>query len=293
MTPSEAQAYCATAAKQSGSNFYYSFLFLPPPRRNAMYTVYTLCREVDSAVDDPPPGSDPHQALARWKQEISAAYHGSPTSPVTISLAAHLQDIPIPEEYFQELILGVESDLTTTRYATFEDLRPYCYRVASVVGLICLRIFGARHPRTEEYAVNLGLAFQLTNIIRDVAADAERDRIYLPQEDLERFGYSEPALLGNQYSREFIELMQFQCARAGDFYAKAQRAFDALPASDRRALVVAEIMRGVYSRILKRIEQDRYQVFGPRIRLSPLHRFAIAAGVWLRGSLARSGGRHM
>ena len=285
MSPTEAQEYCTASTKNSGSNFYYSFLFLPRGRREAMYTVYTFCREVDSAVDDSLPGSDPQEELSRWRKEVSAAYGGTPTSPVTISLAAHLQHLDIPEEYFQELITGVESDLTTTRYATFDDLQPYCYRVASVVGLICLKIFGTRAPQATEYAINLGLAFQLTNILRDIGSDAARDRIYLPQEDMARFGYTEQDLFEKRYSSAFVELMKFECARAHELYAKAKHAFDSLPHEDQRALVVSEIMRGVYSRILKQIEISGYRIFGPRIRLSSIHRLLIAATIWLRSSV--------
>ena len=285
MSPTEAQAYCSAATKKSGSNFYYSFLFLPRPRREAMYTVYTFCREVDGAVDEAPPGSNPHHELSRWRQEVSAAYHGTPTSPVTISLGYHLQQLDIPEKYFQELITGVEMDLTTSRYKTFQDLYPYCYRVASVVGLICLKIFGTQSPKASDYAINLGLAFQLTNILRDISSDAARDRIYLPQEDLARFGYTERDLFDRRYSKEFIELMKFECARAHEFYDKAQQAFDSLHASDQRVLVVAEIMRGVYARILQEIEASAYRVFGPRIRISSLYRLIIAANIWVRSSL--------
>lgn len=285
MTPAEAQIYCKKAAQQSGSNFFYSFLFLPRPRREAMYTIYAFCREVDSAVDDPPPGSDPADILNRWRDEIRAAYHGTPTLPVAISLASHVKTLAIPESLFYELIAGVEMDLQIKRYATFQDLYPYCYRVASIVGLICLNIFGVHAPRATEYAVNLGMAFQLTNILRDIARDAERDRIYLPQEDLERFGYSEQDLFAHTYSPAFVQLMEFECTRARGFYQQAQRALAELSRSDRQALVVAEIMRGVYARLLDRIESTRYQVFGPRIRVAPLHRLAIAAHVWLQAFL--------
>jgi phytoene synthase len=286
MTLSEAQAYCTAVTKQSGSNFYYSFLFLPRDRRDAMYAVYAFCREVDSAVDDPPPGSDPHKALRRWREELAAAYHGTPTYPVAVSLAEHVRRLAIPQEHFEELIAGVEMDLTTSRYATFDELYQYCYRVASIVGLICLHVFGARSSSTRDYAVNLGIAFQLTNILRDLATDADRGRIYLPLEDLARFGYREADLLGRTYSPQFLELMRFESARARGFYEKVQTAADALPSADRRALRVAEIMRGVYARILDRIEASRYRVFGPRISLTPPHRLAIAAGVWLRSLFA-------
>jgi len=282
MTSFEAQAYCTALTKRSGSNFYYSFLFLPRPRREAMYTVYAFCREVDSAVDDAPAGSNPAENLARWRQELAAAYDGTPTQPVTISLAEHAKQLDIPRSYFEELIAGVEMDLTTRRYPTFQDLYPYCYRVASVVGLICLKVFGTRSPLATDYAVNLGLAFQLTNILRDLGTDAAQGRIYLPQEDLARFGYGEHELLRRTYSPQFFELMKFQCERAYYYYGKAREAVEAMPETDRRALTVAEIMRGVYGKILGRIEASGYRVLEARISLPSSQRLAIAAGVWLR-----------
>jgi len=285
MTLSEAQTYCETVTKRSGSNFYYSFLFLPRTRREAMYAVYAFCKEVDSAVDDPPDGSDPREQLHRWRHELAAAYRGTPTHPVTVSLAEHIHRLGIPQQYFDDLLAGVEMDLVIMRYATFEELSVYCYRVASVVGLICLYVFGTRAAAARQYAVDLGLAFQLTNILRDLGMDAERGRIYLPQEDLRRFGYSETDLCKNIYSPSFIELMRFQCARARDFYRKAGQAAELLPASDRRTLTVAEIMRGVYVRILDRIERSDYRVYGERVGLAPSYRLAVAMSVWLRSFL--------
>jgi phytoene synthase len=282
MTLSEAQAYCTAVTKRSGSNFYYSFLFLPRARREAMDTVYAFCREVDSAVDDAPAGSNPREALQQWRRELAATYEGSPTFPVAICLAEHARRLNIPRDYFEELLAGVEMDLTTTRYATFEELYRYCYRVASVVGLICLNVFGTTSPLARDYAVNLGVAFQLTNILRDLGADADRGRIYLPQEDLARFGYREGELLARTCSPQFFDLMRYESSRARQFYEKARSLSDRLPPSDRRALTVAEIMRGVYGRILNRIETSGYRVFGPRISLAPSYRMAIAAGVWLR-----------
>jgi phytoene synthase len=285
MTSAEAQAYCEAVTKRSGSNFAYSFLFLPPARRAAMYTIYAFCKAVDSAVDDPPPGSNPQEQLAQWRCELAAAYHGTPSYPVTISLAEHVRELNIPEEYFEDLIAGVEMDLTIKRYPTFDALSLYCYRVASVVGLICLHVFGTRSPRAQDYAVNLGLAFQLTNILRDLRTDAEQGRIYLPQDDLVRFGYSEHDLLTRTYSPSFAELMRFQCSRAREYYRKASDAADHLPVEDRRALTVAEIMRGVYARILDRIERSDYRVYDARVGLAPPYRLAIATGIWLRSLL--------
>ena len=283
-TVTEAHSYCTLKTKESGSNFYYSFLFLPRPRREAMYTVYTLCHELDAAVDHPPPGEDPHSQLARWRREIQAAYDGSPQFPVTVSLADHAGKLDIPQDYFQELIAGMEMDLTIRRYATFGDLYPYCYRVASIVGLICLKVFGTEDPRARDYAVNLGMAFQLTNIIRDVGADADRDRIYVPQEDLVRFCCSEEQLLAKTPSPEFTQLMQFQAARAHDYYRKAQTVHDTLSSADRQSLLSAEIMRAIYFNLLTRIEGTRFAVFSSRIRVPPFRRATLALTAWARRS---------
>ncbi len=287
MSPTEAQTFCTTYTKQSGSNFYYSFLFLPRARREAMYTIYAFCKMVDSAVDEPPAGSNPLEEVAKWRKEVTATYQGHPTQPVTISLALHLRRFDIPESLLQELITGVEMDLTINRFATFPDLYQYCYRVASVVGLICLKIFQTGSSAAEEYAINLGLAFQLTNILRDLKVDAEHNRIYLPLEDLQRFGYSEEALLHQQPSSGLVELMKFECERAHTYYQKAQDILQTLPPSDQKSLVVAEIMRGVYSSILEKFEAENFPVFGPRIRVSPIHRFVIATNIWLRSVLTR------
>ncbi|MBH0191475.1 MAG: presqualene diphosphate synthase HpnD [Nitrospira sp.] len=282
MTAADAQAYCTAYTKQSGSNFYYSFLFLSKAKRQAMYTIYAFCKAVDSAVDEPPAGSNPKDELRRWRRELDAVYGGTPTLPITVSLAHHVKALSIPKAYFEELVKGVEMDLSNNRYATFDELSLYCYRVASVVGLICLHIFGTTSPRAQDYAVSLGMAFQLTNILRDVGADASDNRVYLPLEDLRNCNYPEKALLQKTYSPEFKMLMQQQAARARQYYEKARAALAALPPSERRALIVAEIMRGIYSRILDKIERSGYQVFGPRISLSTSQRLVIALSIWLR-----------
>ncbi len=282
MTPPEAHSYWTKKAKGSGSNFYYSFLFLPRPRREAMYAVYAFCHEVDDTVDHSPPGSDPHQQLAMWRQEVAAIYTGIPSHPVALRLAEPVRRFGIPEDYLQELITGMEMDLTMTRYHTFKELYPYCYRVASMVGLMCLKVFDTRDDRAKTYAINLGLAFQLTNILLDVGVDADRNRISVPLEDLTRFGYPETRLLAKDHSPQFVELMKFQCRRARDFYRKAQAVYDSLARRDRHSLVAAEIMRGVYDRILDRIESLNYHVFGPRISLPPASRLGIAAICWGR-----------
>lgn len=282
MKASEAQTYCTAYTKNSGSNFYYSFLFLPKAKREAMYTVYAFCKAIDSAVDEPAAGSNPKEELTHWRNELDAVYSGTPTSPIMVSLAHHVKSIGIPKAYFEELIKGVEMDLLNNRYVTFDELSLYCYRVASVVGLICLHIFGVTSARAQDYAVALGMAFQLTNILRDVGADAGERRIYLPLEDLRKWNYAEKSMLNRSYSPEFCALMEYEASRAHHYYQRADAALNALSPEERRALTVAEIMRGIYSRILDQIERSNYQVFGPRIRLTTTQQLIIAFRIWLR-----------
>ena len=292
MTAHEGQRYCTALTKGSGSNFYYSFLFLPKERREAMYAVYAFCRDVDSVVDEPPPGSDPREALACRRAELAEIYRSQPlpsvsvASPIMVCLAEHIRRFNIPQAYFDEIISGMEMDLSVQRYQTFEELSTYCYRVASAVGLVCLKIFGALRPESETYAINLGLAFQLTNILRDVQSDGARGRIYLPQEDLKRFQVSERDILDKVYSLGFRDLMAFESRRVNEYYRRAEAA---LSAADRPRLLPAEIMRTIYQLILKRIEARHYQVFGERITVSPWHRLAIALKVWLAGRTKRKG----
>ena len=282
MTVSEAQAYCTAYTKKSGSNFYYSFLFLPKPKRDAMYTVYAFCKAVDSAVDEPAAGSNPQDELKRWRDELEAVYSGTPTTPIMVSLAHHVKTLGIPKAYFEELIKGVEMDLFNNRYITFDELSLYCYRVASVVGLICLHVFGVTSARAQDYAVALGMAFQLTNILRDVGSDAAERRIYLPLDDLQKWNCPEKAILNRNYSPEFRALMEYEASQAHHYYKRADAALKGLSPQERRALTVAEIMRGIYSRILERIERSNYQVFGPCISLTTTQRLIIALRVWLR-----------
>ncbi len=274
-----------TKTANSGSSFYYAFLFLPRSRRKAMSAIYALCHEVDTTVDHPPCGADPHDQLAQWRREIDAMYRGTPRHPITVDLADHVSRLAIPQEYFQELMNGMDMDVTIRRYATFEDVSLYCYRVASVVGLICLHVFGATDPRARDYATHLGMAFQLTNIMRDIGADAARNRIYIPQEDLAAFDYSEQQLMDATYSPQFIRLMEFQAARAREYYQKAQAVYDALPCTTRRALLSAEIMRTIYFNLFARIERARFAVFTSRIRVPHSFRLALALTAWARASV--------
>ena len=250
-----------------------------------MSAIYSFCHEVDTTVDHPPCGVDPHDQLTQWRREIEAMYRGTPQHPMTIGLADHVNRLAIPREYFQELMNGMEMDLTIKRYATFEELSLYCYRVASVVGLICLHVFGTTDPRAHEYAMHLGMAFQLTNIMRDIGADAERNRIYVPQEDLATFDYSEQQLLAKTYSPQFVRLMAFQAARTREYYQKAQAVYDALSSTNRRALLSAEIMRTIYFDLFTRIEKARFAVFASRIRVPHPLRLALALTAWARASV--------
>lgn len=268
--------------RKSGSNFYYSFLFLPKPKREAIYAVYAFCRLSDDLVDESKAGGDPAAALTRWRKALDTYFQNGVGPPVIMAVGQAARRFNIPKVYFEELLNGMEMDLTRARYATLEELYPYCYRVASIVGLICIEIFGYTNPQTKTYAEQLGIAFQLTNIIRDVGVDAQRGRIYLPQDELKRFGYSEEELLAGRYNRAFMELMRFQCERARGFF---QAASAALPAEDERSLLAAEIMRAIYYRLLLRIEAQQYDVFHGNITLGKPQKLLLAAGLWLRSIL--------
>ena len=273
----------ATLTRRSGSNFYYAFLFLPRRKREAMYALYAFCRTVDDAVDQGggSPG-DQRRVLAEWRAELRRAYQGRPTQPIAVRLAEVIRDFPIPREHLEAILDGVEMDIDKRRYASFEELYEYCYRVAAAVGLASNEIFGYSDLRARDYAVNLGIALQLTNIMRDLKTDAERGRIYLPLDELRRFGYAEDDLLRGRYTQANFELMRFQADRTHAYYRAARAA---LPRADRRRLAAAEIMGVIYRALLRAIEARRFRVFDRRIRLSTPRRLALAAGVYLRAQL--------
>lgn len=271
-----------TITKQSRSNFYYAFLFLPKPKREALYAVYAFCRLSDDLVDESKAGVNPADALAQWRKALDACLDDGVDSPIITAVGQAARRFHIPKVYFEELLNGMEMDLTRARYATFEELYPYCYRVASIVGLICIEIFGYTNPLTKRYAEQLGIAFQLTNILRDVGVDAQRGRIYLPQDELQRFGYSEEELLAGRYNHAFTELMRFQCERARGFFRTASAV---LTAEDERSLLAAEIMRAIYYRLLLRIEAQHYDVFRGDITIGKSRKLLLAGGLWLRSVL--------
>jgi phytoene synthase len=275
---------CRTVTKASRSNFTYAFLVLPKPKREALYAIYAFCRITDDVVDETGaaavmPGDSPTDRLAAWRSELDAVFRGTPSHPVTRRLLEVLQSFPIPRAYFEELLNGVEMDLKQARYASFPDLEQYCYRVAGVVGLMCLEVFGYTRPESRVYAERLGTAFQLTNILRDVGRDGQVGRIYLPQEDLARFHYPEADLLAERRTPAFQALMRFESARAHAYYRAAQQA---LPPEDRPQMLPAEIMRAIYFRLLQKIEAHSYDVFSRRIRLSTARRLSLALLYWAR-----------
>lgn len=271
-------AYCQQKAAASGSSFYYSFLFLPPERRRAITALYAFCREVDDVVDE---CADPQVALSRlawWRAELTATYDGRPSHPVTQSLAAAARSFHLPQELLAEIIDGMEMDLSQMRYANFKALHLYCYRVASTVGLLAAEIFGHEDRRTLKYAHDLGLAFQLTNIIRDVGEDARRGRIYLPQEELARFDVTENDILQARYTPNFQRLMAFQIDRTQAIY---DQALAQLPAADRKTQRAGLIMTAIYRTLLTEIARDGSHVLHQRISLTPLRKLWLAAKTWI------------
>jgi phytoene synthase len=278
MTPDQ---YCQDKAARSGSSFYYSFLFLPPPRRRAITALYAFCREVDDTVDDCADAQLARTRLAWWRAEIARLFDGSAQHPVALALAPHLETFSIGRRQLVEIIDGMQMDLEQDRYLDFEGLRLYCHRVAGVVGELAAGIFGATDPvATRKYAHELGLAFQLTNIIRDVGEDARKGRIYLPIEDLQRFEVPQHEILAAQHSDRFVALMHFQAERARDHY---RRAFAALPEADRRAQRPGLIMAAIYATLLEEIERDGFRVLSQRVSLTPIRKLWLAWITWIRG----------
>ena len=281
MTPDQ---YCQEKAIQSGSSFYYSFLYLPVEKRRAITALYAFCREVDDVVDECTDASVARTKLAWWRQEVAAIFNADngnePSHPVAKALTKVSKPFNLTVERLNQIIDGMEMDLNYNRYADFDTLRLYCYHVASVVGLCSAEIFGYRNPDTLKYAENLGLAFQLTNIIRDVGEDARRDRIYLPQDELVRFGVSNEDILRSRETENFRRLMEFQIERAESYYAQA---FAALPAEDRKNQRAGIIMAAIYQTILKEIKEDGCHVMRQRVSLTPMRKLWIAWTTWIKG----------
>jgi phytoene synthase len=275
MTPDQ---YCQRKAAASGSSFYYSFLFLPRERRRAITALYAFCREVDDVVDETSDAQLAATKLAWWRQEVGLLFSGKPQHPVSKALQPAIAAYGITAARLNEIIDGMQMDLTQTRYLDFAALERYCYHVAGVVGMLAAGIFGYGDARTLDYARSLGTAFQLTNIIRDVGEDARKNRIYLPIADLQQFGVGAADLLQARHSDAFVALMRFQAARARRFYDEARAA---LPRAERRAQRPGLIMAAIYSALLDEIERDGFQVLRGRTSLTPLRKFWIAWKTWL------------
>ncbi|MDH5444552.1 MAG: presqualene diphosphate synthase HpnD [Gammaproteobacteria bacterium] len=269
MTPDN---YCQEKAASSGSSFYYSFLFLPEQKRKAIIALYAFCREVDDVVDAQTEVHIKQTKLHWWRNEIQALFDGHPQHPVTRALQAVIQDFNLPQEQFEEIIDGMEMDLLQNRYDSFKDLSLYCHRVASVVGLLSIEIFGYQDRQTRKFAHDLGMAFQLTNIVRDVYEDSTRNRIYLPQDELAEFNVDDKTILQHQNNEAFVALIKFQIKRARDYYDKA---LSEIPDVDRYAQRAALAMARIYLETLNEIETDGCRVLEHRIKLTPIRK------VWL------------
>jgi len=269
MTPEE---YCAKRVNQSHSSFRLSFLLLKKERRLALNALYAFCREVDDIVDEINDPQLARQQLDVWRHEIGSLYQGQPDHPISIALLPAIQNYQLSQNHFLAIIDGMEMDLEQQRYATFDELYHYCYRAAGVVGLLTARICGYRDPHTEEYAEALGIALQLTNILRDVGEDLARDRIYIPQDELTRFELSDTTLGDPQKSSQQIALFESQKARAESYY---QKAMASLPASDCGPQLSGLVMGAIYHALLKQIAAEDYPVLSKRVRLSSMKKLWI------------------
>ncbi|MBA3022815.1 MAG: presqualene diphosphate synthase HpnD [Sideroxydans sp.] len=271
--------YCLDKVKQSGSSFTSSFRILSKERREAMTVLYAYCREVDDVVDECSDANVARTTLNWWRNEVAAIYGGKPTHPVCQALVPVVTRYQLPQEHLLEIIDGMEMDLDQPRYADFKSLQLYCYRVASVVGLLSAEIFGYTDRETLKYAHDLGIAFQLTNIIRDVGEDARRNRIYLPMDEMQQFGVTAADILNARESENFQKLMAFQIERARRYY---QQAFDHLPAADRKAQRAGLIMAAIYRAVLDEVERSGCHVLKERVSLGPAYKLRLAIKAWLQ-----------
>lgn len=267
-------------SKKSKSSFYYAFNLLPAEQRDAMNTVYAFCRETDDIVDEGTVADDlKFEKLRKWRIELEKSLKGHSDYPLINKLSKTIQHFNIPLEPFFDLLKGMEMDLQQKRYVSFNDLQTYCYRVASTVGLMCIEIFGYRHPSAKDFAVNLGIALQLTNILRDIKKDAEKGRIYLPQEDLKRFNYNESDVFNNTYNQNFQKMMQYQVERAKWYFNTATAS---LNKEDKKAMFAARAMQHIYYRMLNKIVDADYDVYNNKIQISTAKKVGISLGVWAK-----------
>lgn len=277
MSPDE---YCQQKAVQSGSSFYYSFLFLPVERRRAITALYAFCREVDDTVDECSDVTIARNKLMWWRKEVKAMIEGNPSHPVTQALHPHLSTYSLEGKHLHAIIDGMEMDLDQTRYLDFPGLKRYCWHVAGVVGILSASIFGATRPETLQYAEKLGLAFQLTNIIRDVGEDARKGRIYLPVNELQQFNVTAADILNARHNENFEKLMRYQAQRAKSTY---EEAFALLPAADRRTQRPGLMMAAIYRALLDEVERDGFHVLNQKISLTPIRKLWLAWKTYVRG----------
>lgn len=277
MSPDE---YCQQKAVQSGSSFYYSFLFLPVERRRAITALYAFCREVDDTVDECTDPTIARNKLNWWRKEVNTMVQGAPSHPVTQALQPHLSAYSLDIKHLLAIIDGMEMDLDQTRYLDYPGLKRYCWHVASVVGILSASIFGVTNPRTLDYAEKLGLAFQLTNIIRDVGEDARKGRIYLPVNELQQFNVTAADILNARHTENFEKLMRFQAERALVAYDEA---LALLPAEDRRAQRPGLMMAAIYRALLEEIRRDNFHVLNQKISLTPIRKLWLAWKTYVRG----------
>ena len=276
MTPDQ---YCQDKAAKSGSSFYYSFLFLPPDKRRAITALYAFCREVDDVVDECTDANVARTTLNWWRGQVAEIYGGRPQHPVALALVPVVKQFNLAQEHLLEIIDGMEMDTDQPRYPDFKSLQLYCYRVASVVGLLSAEIFGYSDRRTLKYAHDLGIAFQLTNIIRDVGEDARRNRIYLPMDELQQFGVTATDILGARESENFHKLMAFQVERAQRYY---RQALEHLPEKDRKAQRTGLIMAAIYRATLDEVVASGCHVLKERISLGTGYKLWLAFKTWLK-----------
>lgn len=266
--------------RKSKTNFLYSFTLLSKKKNDAINTVYAFCRKTDDIVDDTDSDMETKSRnLDQWKSDFEAALAGSSTDRLLNKLSIVIKEFNIPHKPFFELIRGMGMDLEKSRYETFDDLYEYCYCAAGTVGLMCIEIFGYNNPKTREFAVALGVALQLTNIIRDVKKDADAGRIYIPKEDMDRFGYSENDLMENKYNDKFIELMKFEAGRARSYYQKAN---ELLVKEDKGLMFSARIMGHIYFDLLKRIERRKFNVFKNTARVPRIKKIFLTFAVYFK-----------
>jgi phytoene synthase len=270
-------------SKKSNSSFYYAFNLLPEEKRDAMNTVYAFCRKTDDIVDENSDSTDlKYEKLRKWRIEFEKSFSGHSEFALLNKLGTTISKFNIPLDPFFELIKGMEMDLQNDRYKSFEDLQLYCYRVASTVGLMCIEIFGYKHPSTKQFAVDLGIALQMTNILRDIGKDAKNGRIYLPQEDLIRFNYTEQEILSLIYNDNFRDLMVYESSRAKQYFNSATANLDL---DDKKTMFAARAMQHIYYKMLENIIAADYDVYNNDIKVSKFEKVGIALGVWAKYNL--------